>query len=164
MNRTNLSIRLVLISFLILFSLVSISSAQTAQTALLNAICNVFNTIKNVIFILGLTLMILGGTIYAGGNIMPARERGQFQAYGMSLIMGGVIGVAIAVAAPWILNIIIQSNPNAISTTTSLNLNNVQYITIGQQGITAVCNSNGAGIPFAGGNPTGCLTGGPCYG
>ena len=142
MSKTNLHTRLVLLSSLILiFSLISVSSAQTAQTAILNAICNVFNTIKNVIFILGLTLMILGGTIYAGGNIMPARERGQFQAYGMSLIMGGIIGVAIAVAAPWILNIIIQSNPGVISTTTSLNLNNVQYITIGQQGITAVCST-----------------------
>lgn len=141
MSRTNLGIGLVCLSLLIfVFSLISISSAQSAQTALLNAICNVFNTIKNVIFILGLTLMILGGTIYAGGNIMPARERGQFQAYGMSLIMGGIIGVAIAVSAPWILNIIIRSNPNAITTTTSLNVNNVQYITIGSQGVTSVCS------------------------
>jgi hypothetical protein len=157
MNRNDFSIKLIFLSFLILiFSFASISSAQTAQTALLNAICNVFNTVKNVIFILGLTLMILGGTIYAGGNVMPARERGQFQGYGVSLIMGGIIGVAIAVAAPWILNIIIQANPNAITaTTSSLNLNNVQYITIGTQGITAVCEPLvGQGIPYAGGNPT----------
>ena len=63
-------------------------------------VCNVFNTIKNVIFILGLTLMLLGAAIYSGANLMPSQSRGPFQGYGMSMIVGGVVGTAIAVASP----------------------------------------------------------------
>ena len=41
-------------------------NGQTSNSAVMTTICNIFTTIKNVIFILGLTLMVLGGAIYAG--------------------------------------------------------------------------------------------------
>ena len=78
--------------------------AGTGNSAVMETICNIFNTIKNVIFILGLALMVLGGAIYAGANLMPSQSRGAFQGYGMAMVVGGIIGVAIAVAAPFILN------------------------------------------------------------
>lgn len=83
---------------------------QSATTTL----CLVFNTVRNIIFLLGLTLMILGGALYAGANIMPSQAKGGFQGYGMSMIIGGVVGVAIAVAAPFILNILVSSNGNGV--------------------------------------------------
>lgn len=92
--------------------LVTISAAQ-AQAGLTSALCLVFNTIRNVIFILGLTLLILGGALYAGANLMPSSQKGGFQGYGMAMIIGGVIGVAIAVAAPFILNLVVSTNQSA---------------------------------------------------
>lgn len=97
--------------FLILFLIaLSLASAQSAQLSITNAICNAFNTVKNIIFVLGLTLMIIGGALYAGANLMPSSQKGGFQGYGMSMIVGGVVGVAIAVAAPYILNLVISSS------------------------------------------------------
>lgn len=85
--------------------------SQQPGSAATNAICLVFNTVRNIIFLLGLTLMILGAALYAGANIMPAQAKGGFQGYGMAMIIGGVVGVAIAVAAPFVLNLILSANP-----------------------------------------------------
>ena len=92
--------------------LITVSAAQV-QSGLTSAICLVFNTIRNIIFILGLTLLILGGALYAGANLMPSSQKGGFQGYGMAMIIGGVIGVAIAVAAPFILNLVVSTNQSA---------------------------------------------------
>jgi hypothetical protein len=88
---------------------------STVQGSLTAALCQVFDTVKNVIFLLGLTLMILGGALYAGANIMPGQSKGSFQGYGMSMIIGGVIGVAIAVAAPFVLNLVVNAGGNGSS-------------------------------------------------
>lgn len=106
---------LLAVSLLGIFTVVTASQAGgtgSVNSSITNTLCNVFTTIKNVIFLLGLTLMILGGAIYAGANLMPSQSKGGFQGYGMAMIIGGVIGVAIAVAAPFVLNLLLQSNPN----------------------------------------------------
>lgn len=136
---------LFLVGISVLMSLSLISFAQVngnntnnaAQSTILSVICQIFNTIKNVIFILGLTLMILGGALYAGANLMPSQSRGGFQGYGMAMIIGGVIGVAIAVAAPFILNLIIRTNPNAVTINVTSNSGN----TNGATGNTSVCTN-----------------------
>lgn len=89
-------------------------SQNAVATGATNALCTVFNTVRNIIFLLGLTLMILGGAIYAGANIMPSSSKGGFQGYGMAMIIGGVVGVAIAVAAPFVLNLLISSGGQGI--------------------------------------------------
>ncbi|MGC8669635.1 MAG: hypothetical protein ACP5TL_00585 [Candidatus Micrarchaeia archaeon] len=80
-----------------------------------NAICAIYNTVESIIFILGLMLMILGGAIYAGANVMPGAIRGQIQGYGMGMLLGGIVGVIIAVAAPYVLSFIPGYNGAAIS-------------------------------------------------
>ena len=89
------------------------AGSTNASNTILSTICNIFNTLKNVIFILGLTLMVLGGAVYAGANLMPSQSRGAFQGYGMAMVIGGVIGVAIAVAAPFILNTVVKASGNS---------------------------------------------------
>jgi hypothetical protein len=103
---------LLAISVLGLFGTLAYSQTTGASgvaSGATGAICEVFNTVRNVIFLLGLTLMILGGALYAGANIMPSQSKGGFQGYGMAMIVGGVIGVAIAVAAPFVLNLLVTS-------------------------------------------------------
>jgi hypothetical protein len=99
---------LVAISLFGLFSVVA-TGQSGVSTAATSALCQVFNTVRDIIFLLGLTLMILGGALYAGANIMPGQSKGSFQGYGMSMIVGGVIGVAIAVAAPFVLNLVVTA-------------------------------------------------------
>src|SRR5271170_416814 len=100
--------RFILLAVAALGLIGTLATGQTAGAAgATSAICTVFNTVRNIIFLLGLTLMILGGALYAGANIMPGNSKGAFQGYGMSMIIGGVIGVAIAVAAPFVLNLVV---------------------------------------------------------
>ncbi len=111
------SLFLVVLSVLGFAGLAFSQTTTSAGATISGTLCEVFNTVKDVIFILGLTLMILGGAIYAGANLMPASAKGGFMGYGMAMIIGGIIGVAIAVAAPFILNLIVGTNGNAAVTT-----------------------------------------------
>jgi hypothetical protein len=81
-----------------------------------NAICSVYNTVEGIIFILGLTLMILGGAVYAGSHVMPGQTRGTIQGYAMGMLLGGVIGVIIAMLAPYLITLI---TGNAVSQITA---------------------------------------------
>ena len=61
---------------LILVSLISISTivysqASGAATSVTGALCQIYNTVRNVIFLIGITLAVLGGVIYAVASIMP---------------------------------------------------------------------------------------------
>lgn len=110
MTRSNLYRLAVML--LTLTSLVSLVGAQTGTSnGVVCAIVGVFNAVHTTIFILGLLLMVLGGALYAGSHVMPGQSKGTVQGYGMGMIMGGIIGVIIALLAPWILTII-TGNPN----------------------------------------------------
>ncbi|MDE1833155.1 MAG: hypothetical protein KGH58_01930 [Candidatus Micrarchaeota archaeon] len=85
-----------------------IGSTNTQQlSAIQKEIGTICNSIESIVFILGLALMLLGGALYAGSHVMPGQTRGQIQGYGMSMLMGGVVGVIIALLAPWVLNQVI---------------------------------------------------------
>jgi hypothetical protein len=107
---------------------VAVASAQnTAATGATAALCQIFNTVRNIIFLLGITLVILGAAVYAAANIMPSQSKGGFQGYGMGMIIGGIIGVAIAVIAPYVINLIVSSAGSGILTST------------GTAGVTGLC-------------------------
>jgi len=78
-------------------------SAQTTQNSALCSILTTYTDVVDIIFVLGLMLMILGGAMYAGANLLPGTTKGSLQGYGMGMIIGGVIGVIIAELAPFIL-------------------------------------------------------------
>jgi hypothetical protein len=106
----------ILISMMILFGYISgigmsqITIGGTGTSSgvggAVNAICTVYSDVETVIFILGLTLMILGAALYAGSHVMPSQSKGSLQGYGMGMILGGVVGVIIALLAPYILQLI----------------------------------------------------------
>lgn len=85
---------------------VSASSTLSGTSSIVAQICALYNTVHTIIFILGLALIIVGAALYAGGNIAPSQVKGAAQGYGIGMIMGGIVGVIIAIAAPYILGII----------------------------------------------------------
>ncbi len=96
-------------------------------------ICSLYNTIHSIVFVLALLLFILGGVMYAVSHILPGKAKGEFQGYAWAMIIGGVIAVIIVVAAPFVLNSVVNSS----STSTSTLLN-------GQTGgIASVCSGIG---------------------
>ncbi len=102
--------RFILLAVAMLGLLGTLITAQlTGASGAANVLCAVFNSVASIIFLLGLTLMILGAAFYAGANIMPSQQRGGFQGYGMAMIIGGVVGLVIAIAAPFILNLLVSA-------------------------------------------------------
>jgi len=59
--------------------------------------------IKTAVPILAFAMLLLGGMIYAGGQIMGAETRARANVWATAMLTGGVIGLIIAAAAPYIL-------------------------------------------------------------
>ncbi len=105
-----------LVLMLLPFLTLATASAQSSiQVTISSVICPIYVAVNTGIFILGLTLMILGGALYAAAHIMPAQSKGSIQGYGMSMIIGGVIGVIIAELAPYILGLLTSTSSSTIA-------------------------------------------------
>ena len=105
-----------LVLMLLPFLTLATASAQSSiQVTISSVICPIYVAVNTGIFILGLTLMILGGALYAAAHIMPAQSKGSRQGYGMSMIIGGVIGVIIAELAPYILGLLTSTSSSTIT-------------------------------------------------
>ncbi len=91
------------------------TSGSGSITPALQAICSVYYIVNTIVFLLALTLMILGGALYAGAQILPGQSRGVVQGYAMGLVFGGVAGAIIAMVAPYVLSIAYNSPANIIS-------------------------------------------------
>lgn len=110
--------------FLILSLVLGFSSIALAQfgnsapgsTQMSSVLCAFYSTIMSVIFILAVLLMVLGGALYAGSTIMPAQLKGQLQGYAYGMLMGGVVGLIIVLAGPYILKMIVGTS-STVSTT-----------------------------------------------
>ena len=64
------------------------------------------NEVHSIVFLLSILLVVLGAAVYAFGHIMPGTHKGQFQGYGMGMVIGGMVGTFIAVVVPYIVRII----------------------------------------------------------
>ncbi|BCS91246.1 MAG: hypothetical protein ARM1_0703 [Candidatus Micrarchaeota archaeon] len=119
-------VRLLVTAVLAILSISTIAFSQSSvSTTLSSTLCSIFNTIKSVIFILGITLIVLGAALYAAAHLTPERLREKFTEYGYAMILGGIVGVIIALLALPILNIIVSAGgSNAI---------------ISQQSATSIC-------------------------
>lgn len=99
--------------------LASVSFAQVPPITLTTTLCTVATEVFQVIFILGLMLMIIGAAMYAAAHILPGQQKGALTGYGMGMIIGGVVGVVLALMAGPIMNIILQaSGSNVLGTAT----------------------------------------------
>ncbi len=79
-------------------------NAQGVVANVTQTTCQLYNTVHSVIFVVGLVLIIVGASMYAGATILPGNLKGSAQGYGMGMIVGGVVGVLLAISAPFILS------------------------------------------------------------
>ncbi len=96
----------------------SIGSSVTGNTgsAIICQICNLYNTIHSIVFVLALLLFIFGGVMYAVAHILPGKAKGEFQGYAWAMIIGGIIAVIIVIAAPFVLNSVVSTGGTSTST------------------------------------------------
>ena len=82
------------------------SGPSTVSGAVIAQVCTLYNTIHQVIFVIGLILIIIGAALYASAHVLPGNLKSNAQGYGMGMIVGGVVGVILALSAPFILGVI----------------------------------------------------------
>lgn len=68
--------------------------------------CTLYTALHNIVFILALLLMIIGGFLYAGAHVLPSVSRPAIQTYGMGMLIGGLSGVIIVLASAWLLGLL----------------------------------------------------------
>ena len=86
----------------------------TPANAVMYPLCGVYINVHNIIFLLAIVLVILGGALYAGANVMPSASKGAIQGYGMGFILGGVVGVIISILAPYIIGLVSGQSATSI--------------------------------------------------
>ncbi len=59
-------------------------------------LCSIYSTINGIIFLIGLMLAIIGAILYESSSIFPSQQRGTLQGYAIGMVIGGIVGVAIA--------------------------------------------------------------------
>jgi hypothetical protein len=105
-GRALMYIQLAVMSVVLLGAVCTYAQLSTLASNVLSPICTIYSAVQEVVFVLGLTLLVLGAALYAGGNIAPGDVKGKIQGYGLGMIMGGIVGVILSIIAPWILSMI----------------------------------------------------------
>lgn len=97
----------------------TVAQGTGITTNIINTTCELYNTIHTVILFVGLALIIVGAALYAGSHVLPGNLKSNAQGYGMGMIVGGIVGVILALAAPLILGVI-SGNYSVASQCTSV--------------------------------------------
>jgi hypothetical protein len=98
-----------IVSISILFTV--ISAQNTTSTSIIDTkICQIITVVRGIVGFLVLLLFIIGAIIYAIGHFLPAS--GNFktnaQAYGIGMIIGGILGLILVIIAPYLVTMIIN--------------------------------------------------------
>jgi len=94
----------------VLIALLILSSVSTAQIGRCTAegicIASQFNDlcmdVKNAVPIIAFAMLLIAGIIYAAGQIMGAETRARANVWATALLTGGIIGLILAAATPYI--------------------------------------------------------------
>jgi len=89
-----------LLSMLVSFSAVAFASSSISTGPITAALCSVRMIVVQVLPTLALVLFFLAGLAYAAGQVFGAETKARAQNWAMSLIVGGIVGIMLAVMAP----------------------------------------------------------------
>lgn len=96
-------------------------AAQTNTLSQLSSqLCTIVGDVRDVIGVFALVLFIIGGVLYAAAHFLPAagQIRGNLQGWSMGMIIGGIIGIILVIAAPAIVNIVTGFGSGTLSSVT----------------------------------------------
>jgi hypothetical protein len=88
------------------FALMAFSAIASAQQApdIAGSFTGLCVNVKAAVPIVAFTMLLIGGIIYAAGQIMGAETRARANVWATALLIGGVFGLIIAASAPYLLN------------------------------------------------------------
>lgn len=115
-------VKLAMMSAFLVSIFLPLVSAQPVNTSNLTGIlCGIKDAVMTVVFVVGLLLLVVGGSMYALAHIMPAQQKGALQGYGMGMIIGGVAGIILTLIAPFLINQLYGYYYGTTGTAASLN-------------------------------------------
>ena len=85
------------------------STATFDMTANFSALCV---NIQSIVPIVAFMMMLLGGVLYAVGQIMGAETRARANVWATAMLTGGIFGLIIAASAPYVLSFFATSFGN----------------------------------------------------
>jgi len=91
----------------VLLSGVVFAEDSDVSSNITSQLCNIKSLINAIIPTVALIMFLLAGLIYAAGQTFGAEMKAKSQGWAMSLLVGGIIGIVIAVMAPWLVNLFI---------------------------------------------------------
>ena len=77
------------------------SSATFDMSANFSALCT---NVQSIVPIVAFMMMLLGGVLYAVGQIMGAETRARANVWATAMLTGGIFGLIIAAGAPYVLS------------------------------------------------------------
>jgi len=76
------------------------STCVKVAAGISSQLCNIKNLIVGIIPTIALIMFLLAGLVYAAGQTFGAEMKAKAQGWAMSLLVGGIVGIVIAVIAP----------------------------------------------------------------
>jgi len=92
---------------LLAVGVVSASRVGAMATAIASGLCLFKILVTGVLPTLSLILFLFAGLAYAAGQAFGAETKAKAQGWAMSLLIGGIIGIVLAVLAPVLVSIFI---------------------------------------------------------
>ena len=91
------------IQLFVVAMLMGVAFAGPSPPDIAGSISDLCANIKAAVPVLAFVMLLLGGIIYAGGQIMGAETRARANVWATAMLTGGVIGLIIAAGAPYML-------------------------------------------------------------
>lgn len=100
----NMKYLLPLLAVILLSGAVYAQGASSVASSISSQLCNIKNLIVGIIPTIALIMFLLAGLVYAAGQTFGAEMKAKAQGWAMSLLVGGIIGMVLAVIAPLLVN------------------------------------------------------------
>lgn len=98
----------VLVALIFFSAMVSATTTPSGSINIAAQFNDLCKNVKSSVPIVAFTMLILGGLIYAGGQIMGAETRARANVWATAMLTGGIIGLLIAASAPYVINLVMQ--------------------------------------------------------
>ena len=111
MSKTKQTVFLLLVLLSVPVAATTTSMAESIRTAL----CSFQTLVYTVLPTLALIMFLFAGLAYAAGQVFGAEMRAKAQGWAMSLLVGGIIGIFIAVLAPILVKIFTDMSGSSVT-------------------------------------------------
>jgi len=101
---------------LLAMGVVSASQVGTMAAAIASGLCYFKVLVTGVLPTLSLILFLFAGLAYAAGQAFGAETKAKAQGWAMSLLVGGIIGIVLAVLAPVLVSIFVAMSMGSMVT------------------------------------------------